>query len=206
MKTFEELKEELASEISHVLGNVMYEMHMGNNSDSKKTSLIMSAQNLQNYLDFIDEVTTIEIGADTNALIKFIESNKNEFIKNFDNAVIDFRSGPFGILMNKLGLTSQDLECFRNNILANGTADNFRQLINANFGTNIPLSGVLENLLENYNKALQSGNDLEIAQAFVNLREAQRDAGVLSNGGVFNLLAYDKEYQHAKELSASKTL
>ena len=195
MKTFEELKEELASEISHVLGNVMYEMHIGNNSDSKKTSLIMSAQNLQNYLDFIDEVTTIEIGADTNALIK-----------NFDNSVIDFRSGPFGVLMNKLGLTSQDLECFRNNILANGTADNFRQHINANFGTNIPLSGVLEKLLENYNKALQSGNDLEIAQAFVNLREAQRDAGVLSNGGVFNLLAYDKEYQHAKELSASKTL
>lgn len=66
------------------------------------------------------------------------------------------------------------LLCFKgHDPMSDETGELFRQAINDNYGTNIPMSGVERQALKDY-KIVEYGND-EIAktQAFIHLKEIQ---------------------------------
>ena len=61
-------------------------------------------------------------------------------------------------------------------------------------GTKIPMAGVEENALREWENASEENKE----QAFVTLKEVQRDSGSLRNGNTFYTLSNNQSYQEAK--------
>ncbi len=190
--------------------------------DHEKKGLEMALQNYQNNLDNIDEVTTIEIGAATNSLIKGIQTAYSfhlpEYWRNFEEFVDKYVTGltSDGNLKNgsyfgkqqcyELGLSKSDLLCFKgNNPMNTNPGDIFRQNINVNYGTNIPMSGIEQQALQEYESAVFSGDDVAKDQAMIKYKEIQRDAGSLKIGPEYHPLATDQNYQEAINRVSGRT-
>lgn len=211
MRTFEEVKDNLKSQISAILkatiGEIEYDkMYNKKQYEKDQTTKIIGVQKMQSYLDNIDEVTIIRIGNDVNRIIEqfqnTIKTNPLNIYNNFYSTVQSwYMYSPIVLELHELDLKLSDFECFRT-MNYTEAVNKFIELMNVNFGTNIPLPGAVDEALNEY---YEKTDEQEKAQAFMRLRELQRDSGLLEHAGDFTLLNNDKAYQQAKEICSSKT-
>ena len=212
MRTFEEFKSSILRAKHNLMSRCQYEIKAGRLDDDEERVRRMVIRNRQLYIDNIDEVTTINIGATTNSLIRTIQKayqqHSTDYLENFERFATEYIVGIIdnGEIKrqsqfvnssgncNKLGIGVDELAtCFKGKSpMDNESGDFFRQLINLNYGTNIPMAGVQEQLLKDWKTSVyyESGSDQKTKDtAFVKLREAQRESGLLQNGGDYYLLA-----------------
>lgn len=224
MRTFEEIKETEKYTCIRTMQKAMQELEKGGLKKFEEEANKQVIQNCQSKIENIDEVTTIEIGAVTNSLIESMQTAYSyhltdywsDFEKFIDKYVLGLtpdgklKDGPYFAKSQcyDLGVGINELLCFKGKDPMSGkTGDLFRQIINTNYGTNIPMSGIEEQALQDYNAVAFGDDEIAKAKAFVHLREIQRDSGSLRNGlGNYHLLANDQAYQDAKAICAGKTL
>ena len=188
-----------------------------------KSNYARIADEILKYLNNLDEMTIIEIGASTNSLIDAISRAYNDHLtdyhNNFERFMDDYiigitedgqlKSGAFYAQREcaVLGITTDDLEAIKG-VAPNSeeVADILRQDVNEKLGTSIPMANEMYEAEVEYQAALDSGDkELENA-ALVHLKEVQRDSGKLRNGGKFYLLANDQDYQAAKAQTSGMSL
>lgn len=227
MRSFEEVKEMTKSSTMTIMARNKNRLTQGKLEDWKKTVLEKSIQDCENYIENIDEVTIMEIGAATRDLIEAIRSAYNiyltEYYQNFERFMNEHVMGLkadgspkegglsyFGqIPCWTLGININDLMCFKgHNPMSVETADMFKKTVNANFGTHIPMAIEMQQAMDDYINSSHMDNNVMVSspKALVHLRELQRDAGTLKNGGSYHLLATDLEYQTAKQIGAERSL
>lgn len=224
MKTFEEKKEGILQSKKALIHRCSQELKNKGLKDFEKKALNMVIRDSQIYLDNIDEVTTINIGATTNSVINSIQTAYKHHLvdywqdfKSFADKYIvgmtedgNFKRGSFFAQHEcySLGIGIKELAtCFEGRDPMKAEAGNlFRQLINANYGTNIPMEGVEQQALNDYGAVAFGSDPVAKDKAFVHLKEVQRDAGSLQNGGDYYLLVTNNEYQEAKTRLAGKKL
>ena len=222
MKTFEEIKENIKKSKISLMQQAMQKLKQGGLKDYEKASANMMIRECQSVIENIDEAATIEIGAHTNSLIKSIglayTAHSNEYWQNFEEFINKYVLGLTpdgkeipGMYFGQsnclaLGVGIKELSCFKRiSPTSKEAGDLFRNVINANYGTNIPMSGIEEQALQNY-YAVAVTDVIAKAQAYVHLMEVKRDSGELMSGGNYFLLATNQDYQNAKAMCTGKKL
>ena len=220
MKTFEEYKESCTEEITRDL------QYAVNQCDDPKVS-IHTKYKLRGFIEAqekmlrnIDEFAVMEIGSTTNDLIEQIQlayqlypdeyfKDPESFITNRiigytpDGKRLDRTSYGLGQCI-ELGITLNDLSFLKDRRpVDQETADMLRKNVNNILGTDIPLSGVEEQALKDYES---SEDELSKAEAYVRLKELQRNSGKLKNGGTYFFLADNQNYQEAKAMCSGRQL
>lgn len=223
MRTFEELQEIIKANKISTLQRAKQALDKGDLEYFEKQTTNKIIQNCQSNIENIEEVTTIEIGAETNSLIKAIQDaykiHLEEYWQDFERFAEEYVTGltPDGKRKDgayfgqsqclELGIGIDELSCFKGHDPMKGeTGDLFKQVINTNYGTNIPMNGVEQQALEDYRTVAFGDDKTTKAQAFIHLREIQRDSGSLRNGVIYYTLATDKKYQEAKAICSEKKL
>jgi len=201
----------------------MQSLEHGGLSDLEANAAHKTIRNCQSNIENIDEVTAIEIGAETNSLINAIQAAYKiyltEYWQDFEGFINNYvagvtpdgerKSGAFygQFQCMELGVGVNDLLCFKGrDPMHDEAGDLFRQVINANYGTNIPMSGIEQQALQNYRAVAFGDDEMAKAQALMQLREIQRDSGTLRNGVIYYTLATDQSYQQAKDICSGKQL
>ena len=193
MKTFDEVMQGELQNQYLVIKRMELKLRTGKLHNTEvigaKEFLRKSEDNINN----IDEVTRIKIGAVTNSLIRTFQRLYKFRPYDYNNQFEMFASQ---IDCYILGIEPEDLLLFKGrNPFSADVCNTFRDLVNFNFGTNIPFDGVEERAFNDY---LDAEDEPTKDKALVRLRELQRDSGALYFGGNYHLLATDKEYQDAK--------
>lgn len=220
MKTFEEIKDRTLAEYTS----------MRYRTEDRTTLTPLEKEGclrtIDEHIDNIDEVTTILIGSHANRIIHSIQEayNKhlNDYFNNFERFLEEHITGfsPYDdkpsctptydgaqISCLYLSIGNADLAWFKGHSpFEPEVCDLFRQHINNAYGTNIPMSGVLEQAKQDYDEVCYSGDQTAKDKTFVHWMEARRDSGDLLNGGTCYLLATNQEYQEAKARCAEKTI
>lgn len=218
MRSREEIKKGLEQGFYEYLKSAKGKIESEKNN-AIRSGLIAAYKDTESYLENIDEVVDIAIGSATNNLISKInaahakesyEYDKNPKVFLTDKVVDEDKNGKRRFSSNAYGAT----ECgilgiepdelmifFREPSAAND--DEFRKSVNWRLGTNIPTSEELKEAQAAYDEAVES---VEKAKALVTLKELKRNAGMLKNGGMYNILANDEEYQEAKAMCNSRTI
>lgn len=223
MKTFEEIQESIkATEVS-IMQRAMQTLEESGLEDYEERAANITIQECQSNIENIEEVATIEIGAETNALIKSIQTAYQfhlvDYWQDFERFVDKYVTGltPDGKFKSgayfgqsqclTLGVGINELICFKGrNPMSGETEDLFRQIVNSNCGTNIPMSGVAQQALQDYESVAFGDDEMAKAQAFIHLKEVQRDSGLLRNGRSYYTLATDQNYQDAKAICTGRNL
>ena len=223
MKTFDEVKAFVKAAQSTTMESAIEKLKNDDLKDFEERAYNSVVQNCQKNIENIEEVTTIEIGATTNSLIRSIQKayqfHLEDYYQNFEGFIDDYVVGiaPDGSLKNgayfgqaqcfELGIGVNELLCFKGrNPMLDETGDLFRQTINANYGTNIPMASDAKQALQKY-EAVAFGDDEEAKdQVFIHLKEVQRDSGILRNGGEYYILANDQAYQEAIERCSERSI
>lgn len=223
MRTFEEIKKNELYRQNSLISRCSERLNEGGLRDFEERAMTMVIDDSQSYIDNIDEVAKIKIGATTNSLIKAIQTaykiHLNEYWQDFEGFVDEHVVGmtPDGKLKNgiyfgqseclTLGIGVDDLSCFKGcNPMSDEVCDVFRRSINDNYGTNIPMAGVEEAALQEYEEVAFTGDEEAKDNAFTHLKEVQRDSGTLMNGGTYYLLATNQQYQEAKDRCAGRVI
>ena len=214
MKTFEEIKKIVVDSESQNLRveNAMIEKARLENDKLLEAAGKRGIEAIHTSLDNIDECTAIYIGSCTNHLIESIKRAHDfdtlEYYKDFDaflkkyilgDGIESFGHGNCQIL----GVGINDLECFRGcNPNKDEPGDLFRQIINLNYGTTIPMAADLRYVEQE--QLERSENDKDLVYG----KEVLRDAGDARfyRNGLFYPLAVDQEYQEAKTRISGKTI
>lgn len=219
MKTFDEVKLDMSKFSTRLLTEYQGKLNQPGISEFEQTVANKVVASLQSNLDNIDEVTTIKIGSEVNSLIKYIQyaysregsDYHNQFEKFMERWVLgeydrdgNKKPGPAAVdYVYSLGITGEDLQCLKGTIpIEKEFGDVLRQRVNAVMGTNIPMAGVEETALREYQNASEENK----AQAFVTLKEVQRDSGSLRNGNSYYPLANNQAYQEAKANISGRTM
>ena len=224
MRTFDDIQYMIETDKARLMERSRKELEAGGLQDYKEHANTMIIRDCQDYLDNIDEVTTIDIGATTNDLIRAIQTgyklHQTYYWQNFKRFATEYIVGltPEGNFINgpylaqiecyKLGIGVQELAAYfeGRNPFDDKTGDGFRNFVNTNLGTNIPMAGTVEKAREDW-EAVAFGDDLDAKdRAFCTLKEQQRDNGDLKNGGIYYLLATNQTYQVAKARCSGPTL
>ncbi len=173
---------------------------------------------LQNQLDNLDEITIIEIGKCTNRIIEVIQQAylKNmwqytngsfeEFIHRHvtpikDDGDISIRDRLARFECERIGIGLKDLLFFKGkDPTKEETVNQFLQIINEDYGVNIPMVGVEK---QAQNELLNSigKNEVESIENYLRARELARDSG--SCGIPLEMDAYYQEMKR-KRIGKSK--
>lgn len=207
MKTFDELKSEKLKNYTYHIDRMNNELAQGGLKDDEVETNNTVIRIFQSYADNIDEVVTIDIGAYVNGLIGDIQRKYNisYYWDDFERFVDEYLSKSY--YCNLLGIDATDLLGFKDrDPMSDETCDFFRQFVNSKCGTNIPMSGTLEQAKKEYEEALMNGDEIAKDEAYVRLAEVQRDSGKLKNGTDYYLLATNQQYQEAKARCSRKSL
>lgn len=207
MKTFEEIKKIVVDSESQCLRvtNAMIEKARLENDKLLEAAGKRSIEAIHTSLDNIDECTAIYIGSCTNHLIESIKEAHDiytlEYYKDFDAFLKKY------ILSNSnciaLGVGIKELQCFKEcDPNKDEPGDLFRQIVNLNYGTNIPMAADLGYVKQE--ELATSENDKDLVYG----KEILRDAGDerVYRNGLFYPLAVDQEYQEAKARISGKTI
>lgn len=223
MRTFEEFKERELYNLDSLKNKCIAELKEGGLKDVQEKVKKEIVQDCQTYIDHIDEVATIKIGDVTNSLIRAIQTAYKwqthdywtDFENFIDNNVIGLtsdgkmKSGLYygQIQCYELGAGINDLLCFKGrDPMDEKTCDLFRQYVNNNFGTHIPMSEEIEQALRDLREAELSEDPVAKDKAFIHFREVQRDAGNLIGSGKYFILETDQKYQDAKTRCSGRSI
>ena len=222
MKTFENFKAETLATQERIKNNFASKLNTEGLTDNYARAWTMGFKEYENNIKNIDELAVIKLGSTTNGLISAIRRNyKNHFseywdtFENFINNYIIGKTQDGQIIpgsdasavdaCRELGITLEDLMCFKgHDPLSDEMCDAFRQYININFGSNIPLSSVERKAEENYFSLPYNADEAEKDKAYLHFKEIQRDSGQLCKYGNYYFLADNKCYQDAKARCAER--
>lgn len=165
----------------------------------------------------------MKIARNINDLIKDIQygfyQDIDKYFKSFDDFVNDWvintppvmneeQSFPnhYSTSFYDLGMTKDDLECLRGtNPDTIDFGDKLRQKANDFYGINIPMGREVPKAKRELDE-IRDADSIEYAQAFVNLKEKERDAGEFWKGGVGIVIISDiPQYQDAKKRISAKS-
>lgn len=206
MKTFEEIQEGIKTVRISSIKEAMEELEKSNLDVYARSAKNRAIEEYKRDIDNIEEIAIIEIGASANNFIRGMQTayqaHPNDYSQNFEKFIDDYvLSG--GLLQKErgtLGIGKDELLCFKDrNPMSNETGDLFRQIVNANFGTNIPMSNDEQEALQAYEN-VDRKDKLATAEAFVHLKEIERDSGALKTGESYYPLVSDELYQEAKAI------
>lgn len=168
MKKYEEFKKMVLENEKAKIRRAKQRLEEGKyNSQEQKIADEMLIKECTTFINNIDEVVAFEIGRQTNQLIRGFQTafkyHTSEYFKNFSEFVDNYVRGitPDGKEKNgtffcqsqcfDLGVGIQELSCFKDNDpLKEETGDVFRTIVNANFGTNIPMAAEVKQAEEAY--------------------------------------------------------
>ena len=150
MKTFEEIKENIKKSNISLMQQTMQKLEQGGLKDYEKASANMIIRECQSVIENIDEAATIEIGAQTNSLIKSIglayTAHLNEYWQNFEEFINKYVLGLTpdgkeipGMYLGRsacleLGVGIKELSCFKGiSPTSKEAGDLFRNVIGSYF-------------------------------------------------------------------------
>ena len=159
----------------------------------------------EDVLDNIEDATIIEIGYLTNTILKQIE---NKFNQDSNSYYLDFECFITSLIDNSnaiktgLGLSLEDFTCFKGKLPTDPLVqDLFKQNINNQFKTNIPLNEEVQKTREAWQSA-PDDDEYAKALAFINLRDMQKNNGNLKTGpSTYVFLTNNPAYQKAKKIT-----
>lgn len=217
MKTFDEIKNKIIKNRLNLIKEFQVKLidPKNENDEIVKNTAKNFIQYNKNDLNHIDEVTTLFIARSVNNLVRDVQfgfyQDMDKYFNNFDifvdNWVIFTPPKPnveqsfpnhYSISFYDLGMTKDDLECLRGTNPDNiGFGDKLRQKVNDFYGINIPMDGELEKAKRKLSEITDT-DSIEYAQAFVNLKEVQRDTGEFYNTQGAVIMSNIPQYQEAK--------
>ena len=212
MKTFEELQEGIKTERISLIKDTMEGLEKSNLDVYTRGAMNRAIEEYKRDIDNIEEIAIIDIGAAANTFIRGMQTvyqaHSNDYFQNFEKFIDDYVIG--GDLLTEarltLGVDRDELLCFKGrNPMSNETGDLFRKIVNANFGTNIPMSNDEQEALQAYEN-VDRNDKFAAAEAFVRFKEIERDSGALKVGGHYYPLVSDEKYQEAKDICQKKSL
>ena len=165
MNTLEQAKNNLKKKNLHTIKNmqtIMKALERNILTDDERKVINNIIDNCRKNIDNIEEVTIIEIGAEVDDLIKKIQRefscNPIEYYQDFEGFIA---KNILGLKPNNTGegnlvksctilnINMNDLLCFKGlNPFYDVVVDSFIKTINDNYGTNIPLSAIEEQILK----------------------------------------------------------
>ena len=219
MKTFNDIRNSLVVSFE---GKIDELKNTNDDSVSQfKTPLLIDRY--KNYIDNIDEITEIEIGA----IVKYIIEKVKEACSRFPTQFFSHFKEPVALCLEKnkkavedvytiLDISLDDLaEYFQGkNPSDKEVQDQFIEFVNFTLGTRIPKIGVEEEAMSRYLNLLKSSThdsssvgeqqtSVDIACAYCYLKDIQIASGTAKLGGVYSYRASDKEYLQHKEFLTS---
>ena len=225
MKTFEGFKADALALEEHTRDYVAGLLSEEGLADHYIKGYTQALNEQKNKIKNIDELAVIKLGATTNNLIDVIKReykrHMTEYWGNFEKFITDYIIGktPDGHFIpgsnaagredcEILGITLEDLMCFKgHDPLSDEMCDAFRQYININFGSNIPLSSAVRKAEEDFNAVLFKPDSAERDDIYIRAQEIARDSGAKRSDPVtYHFLADNKYYQEAKERSAKRNI
>lgn len=227
MRTFEDVEKNIVARLSDRIKEKEQEINSG---DLTSDAIYWNEEFCKQWASGIEnseESAKIEIGKDTNDIIKemqFLQDRYlHEYYGNFDSLIrekmfaldnnmrpIDFNKWAGNCIgrvydqITRLGIKFEDLLCFKGNPNLAEAGDLFRDSVNQNFGTTIPMTGELEAAKQAYYEA--DVGSYEKAEAYVKCCEMKRDAGLMiDNIDRYFTLNANQKYLDAKELCGSRS-
>lgn len=228
MKTFEDVEKGIVTVLSDRIKETTQKINSGKLDSG---AIYWSNDFCKRWVSGIEnseESTKIEIGKDTNDIIEemyFLRDRYlREYYENFDSLIrekmfalddsmrpIEYnqwftnRIGRVHSQICRLGIKFEDLLCFKGRANLSEAGDLFRDSVNRNFGTTIPMAGELEAVEQAYREA--DIGSYEEAEAYVKYCEMKRDTGLMVQSAVdfYDTLNSDQQYLDAKELCGSRS-
>ena len=219
MRTFTEIQEYMKSSRERIIREQLKEIEERTDLtqadiDAKKSMV----ENRQRELAYIEEVTTIEIGASTNELLEALRRvyefnfGVQEYWQNFDKFINDcvlgkkYGHSPCQMYCLELGIGMNELSCLKGIDPKSVEAEKMlKSVVNVNLATNIPLNEEVEKAYQEYISTPQD-DERAYYEAYIRWQELKRDSGRLLYSGVYHTLADDLEYQKAKEICSNRSL
>lgn len=225
MKTFEGFKADALALEEHTRDYVAGLLSKDGLKEHEIRGYTQALNEQKNKIKNIDELAVIKLGATTNNLIDVIKHEYKrhitEYWGNFEKFITDHIIGktPDGHFIpgsnaagrddcKILGITLEDLMCFKgHDPLSDEICDTFRQYININFGSNIPLSSVVRKAKEDYHALPIDAEQAVKDDVYIRAQEIARDSGTKRSDSVtYHFLADNKYYQEAKERSVKRNI
>lgn len=227
MRTFEDVEKNVVARLSDRIKEKEQEINSGKLDSGVAYWNNEFCKQWASGIENSEESAKIEIGKDTNDIIKemqFLQARYlREYYEKFDSLIrekmfaLDNNMRPIetgkwaenciGRVHNqiyRLGIKFEDLLCFKGNPNLAEAGDLFRDSVNQNFGTTIPMTGELEAAEQTYKEA--DAGSYEEAEAYVKCCEMKRDAGLMvDNIDRYFTLNADQKYLDAKELCGSRS-
>lgn len=219
LKSYDELKEERKGYIVDQIRNA--EQAKVGASHSVVVGIDMGIAEWKDTLEHIDEYVAYVIGDSVSRIIsamkEFYVACRDKYEYYFDETIMKHLSGfvnmcgcdnfsGFYMPCNILGMTPEMIaRCFQGkNPMDPEVCDAFISMVNVNFGSNVPLSGELENAEKVMNAAHENKEEdpVTFAKAHVEWYEKMRDSG--KGGSGFWILSTNPSYQKAKEKAEGK--
>lgn len=225
MKTFEGFKADALELEEHTRDYVAGLLSKEGLKENEIRGYTQALNDQKNKIKNIDELAVIKLGATTNNLIDVIKQEYRrhitEYWGSFEKFITDYIIGKTPDGHTKpgsnaagredceiLGITLEDLMCFKgHDPLSDEMCDAFRQYININFGSNIPLSSAVKKVQEDYDAVLFEADSAAKDEIYVRFQEIARDSGAKKSDSVtYHFLADNKYYQAAKARCAERNI
>lgn len=223
MRTYEEVKGNIIKNERRTIQYQNSRLNDAEASDFDKEIATSVIKECQLYIDNVDEVTIIDIGADVNSLVKAIQQyyglHISEYYGNFEYFMRSYimglaspepRDGYLALAGESecldLGISFEDLKIFEGKSPFDDEVVNaFIEHVNRNFNTEVPRIGVYEEARKRYNDVAFSEDERTRAEALIALREVQKNGGYLRTGGEYYIEAKDEDLKDAKAICEGVT-
>jgi len=207
MKTYDEMKIEHTKWLMHRIESLKSDI-LTTEDSSRKKGLEWALEAMKKELENIDEYTMYQIGNAVYEMLRDLETYYKTEKRTFDLQDLD-KGIKNSFLIDRVCARAREMDIsldkldyyFRNQIpTEKATKDRFIQMVNTNFGTNIPLTGELEELKKEFDE--MHIDDPERDKKLVELIEMRSRAG--RTHSFYTIPSLDENYLAAKERIAAK--
>jgi len=209
MKTFDEIKEGCTKRLKEEIKRLEKEIINTEDQDVKRT-IMMSIESRKIKLNNIDEYTAYYIGSKANNILFYLKEyyNNSQQLLDIDEGAEQMLEDDLEYCIrlacseaSELGITAETFNNYFINKDPNKKedCDEFIQMVNNNYGTNIPLTGELEKA----EKSLRKATPEEYNRKLVEFYKMQLRAGCPNK--YFNNHSTNEQYLSEKDLINNKT-
>lgn len=234
MRTFEEVQDGIVYELLNKISSTENRINSGEVDSNAIPPTRDYCKKLENAIENSEEATKEKIGKCTNDIIRemqrLCEEDMHSYFQDFDSLISrklltlddsgnrvkpanwgEVFYGESGIgrmsdQVSDLGIEFKDLLCFKGRDPHSAEAcDSFKNLVNQNFGTTIPMTGEVEMAKKAY-KSIPGTDSYAKAEAFIKMKEMARDDGGGCNldNDTYTILSTNQAYLDAKALCGGR--
>ena len=233
MRTFEEVQDGIVYELLNKISSTENRINSGEVDSNAIPPTRDYCKKWKNAIENSEEATKGKIGTCTNDIIKemqkLCEEDMHSYFQNFDSLISRklLTLDNFGNCVNpenwnkvfgeergigrvsrqvsSLGIEFKDLLCFKGRDPHSAEAcDSFKNLVNQNFGTTIPMTGEVKMAKEAYD-SIPVTDSYAKAEAFIRMKEMERDEdGYSMTNDLCTILSTNQAYLDAKALCGGR--